>query len=102
MGFDLTPVYRLHEDVFSAFDRFRITLLAMPWKKYGYPYVYSMDFSRKEIRDMFDKGFRFEEHLEYQYEGEERELKWWLKDVLSSSLWEVRRCEVVEKIQNKV
>lgn len=101
MGFDLAPVYRLHEDVFSAFDRFRLTLLAMPWqKRYGYPYVCSLDFDRKELRDMFEKDFRFEKNLEYQYE-EEQKLERWKKEVLSSSLWEVRRYEVMEKIQNK-
>lgn len=102
MGFDLSPVYRLYEEYFSAFDRFRLMLASAVWQQeHGYPYISSLDFSRKEIQDMFDKEFRFEKNLEYQYEGEKQELKQWKQDVLKKSLWEVRRYEIMEKLKTE-
>lgn len=97
MGFNLAPVFRLHEEYFSAFDRFRLNLAAGLWQKeHGYPYVSILDFSRKELQNMYEKEFRFEKNLEYQYEGEEQELKQWKQDILRNSLWEVRRGEVMQ------
>ena len=50
---------------------------------------------------MFEKEFRFEKNLEYQYEGEKQELKQWKQDVLKKSLWEVRRYEIMEKLKTE-
>ncbi len=101
MGFNLAPVYRLYEEYFSAFDRFRLMLAAGLWQKeHGYPYVSILDFNRKELQSMFEKEFRFEENLEYQYEGEAQELNRWKQDILSRSLWEVRRGEVMAMLSS--
>lgn len=64
-GFELAPVYRIYEEYYSEFDRFRITLLTGPWQEqYGYPFVSSLNFSRKELRELFLKDFRFEERMD--------------------------------------
>lgn len=91
-GFDLGPVYRTWEKYFSSFDRFRISLTTNAWqKKYGYPYVNSLDFSRKELRDMFSKEFRFEKRWIFQSEEAESRFLKWRRRIISSRLWEVRR-----------
>lgn len=60
-GYFLTPVFKNYEECLSEFDRLRIMLAAADWqKRYGYPYVSCRDFTRRELRDMFLKEFRFE------------------------------------------
>lgn len=60
--FDLTPVYNKYEEYFSEFDRFRIMLICASWqKRHGYPYVDILQFSRRELQEMFLKEFRFAE-----------------------------------------
>lgn len=67
--FDLTPAYHTYEEYFSEFDRFRITLICMPYqKKYGYPYVDASLFSRRELQEMFLKEFRFMDRLYFDTE----------------------------------
>ena len=62
--FDLTPVYNNYEEYFSEHDRFKITLICMPYqKKYGYPYVDASLFSRRELQEIFLKEFRFMDRL---------------------------------------
>lgn len=64
--FDLTPVYNNYEEFFSEFDRFRISLIDALWQKtYGYPYVDLLDFSRKDLQEMFLKDFRFSKEIEF-------------------------------------
>lgn len=65
--FDLAPVYNSYEKYFSEFDRFRMMLICAPWqRKYGYPYMEISQFSRRELQEMFLKGFRFEELSEIE------------------------------------
>ncbi|MDE7177499.1 MAG: hypothetical protein K2O59_06745 [Lachnospiraceae bacterium] len=60
-GFDIKPAYNLYEEYFSAFDRMRICIFAGSYQKhYGYPYVNCMQFSRRELQEMFLKEFRWE------------------------------------------
>lgn len=60
-GFDIRPAYNLYEEYFSVFDRMRIALGAGSYQKqYGYPYVSCLEFSRRELQEMFLKGFRWE------------------------------------------
>lgn len=67
--FDLTPVYHTYEEYFSEFDRFKISLICMPYqKRYGYPYVDPSEFSRREIQEMFLKEFRFMNRLHFDTE----------------------------------
>ncbi len=65
-GFDLKPVYNLYEEFYSGFDRARISILAASYQKeHGYPYVDILDFSRRELQEMFLKNFRFEALLDW-------------------------------------
>lgn len=101
-GFDLTPVYRTHEEYFSPFDRFRLSLITGAWqKKHGYPCVSSLDFSRKELQEMFGKKFRFEEKIVYQSEEEKMALRAWVQKLAGRYLWENRRREVMERKDNR-
>lgn len=60
-GFDLKPAYNLYEEYFSGFDRMRISLVACSYQKqYGYPYVNCLEFSRRELQELFLKEFRYE------------------------------------------
>lgn len=60
-GFDMKPVYNLYEEYFSAFDRMRICLINASFqRKYGYSYVTCLDFSRRELQEMFLQKFRWE------------------------------------------
>lgn len=96
-GFDLAPVYRTYEEYYSEFDRFRIMLIAGPWqKKYGYPYVSSLDFSRRELLELFQKEFRFEKDIFYDLLQEKAEMRNQLQKKISLDLWKVRHDEVME------
>lgn len=93
-GFDLRPVHRTYEEYFSSFDRFRISLITGPWqKKYGYPYVSSIDFSRRELKEMFSKKFRFEENWVFQNEEAEMKFLRWRRKMIGEFLLTVRRLE---------
>lgn len=60
-GFDVRPAYNLYEEYFTVFDRMRIALAASIYQKqHGYPYVCSLQFSRRELQEMFLKEFRWE------------------------------------------
>lgn len=100
-GFDLTPVYNTYEEYFSAFDRFRISLISAIWqKKYGYPYVSSLEFSRMELREILAKKFRFEEKLRFSNYEEEQEFQRWKRKIMSDCLWMTRRMEICETFAN--
>ncbi|MCI8634306.1 MAG: hypothetical protein HFJ05_01720 [Eubacterium sp.] len=97
-GFDLAPVYRIHEEFFSTFDRFRIDLITGPWqKKYGYPYIESLEFGRRELQDMFQKEFRFESMIQWQSDEEKNAVHKWVWKLISSLLWKARRVEIMER-----
>ncbi len=96
--FDLAPVYRTYEEYYSSFDRLRIMLINGPrQKKYGYPYVSSMDFSRRELQEMFQKDFRFEKELRYEWNDDRKKMKDRVKEMINWNLWKVRREEIMEE-----
>ena len=65
--FDLKPVHNLYEEYFSEFDRLRISMIfSSLQKRWGYPYVSCMDFTRRQLQDMFLKPFRFESRLLFE------------------------------------
>lgn len=67
--FDLTPVYHTYEEYFSELDRLKIAISCAPWqKKYGYPYVDSLQFSKRELQEIFLKEFRFIDRLHFDTE----------------------------------
>lgn len=98
-GFDLAPVYRTYEEYYSAFDRFRIMLITGPWlKKNGYPYVSSLEFSRRELQEMYEKEFRFEKNFIFSLLEDRIKIRNLVQKQISRDLWKVRRDEIMEKI----
>ena len=94
--FDLKPVYNLNEKYFSEFDRFRIMLINAPWlRKYEYPYVNMVQFTRRELYDMFSKRFRFEKMISYQSKKLEDEFKIELFFFIRAKLQKVRMMEII-------
>lgn len=97
-GFDLKPVYCIYEEYFSSFDRFRISLITAPWqKRYGYPYVNNMDFSRRELQEIFSKDFRFENEKGYRSSNEKERIKKEVKRIVDDYLQMNRREEIMER-----
>lgn len=97
--FDLRPVFNNYEEHLSAFDRFRISLLARSYqKRYGYAYGDSMEFTRSELQEMFLKEFRFQEEL--QFENEKEKTTYFLRayEIIRWNLWEARKHEVMDDI----
>lgn len=95
-GFDLKPVYNLNEDIFSEFDRFRTTLIATPWqRKYGYPYVELLCFTRKELQEIFLKRFRFEYMDDTEFGEDIMDYRIWRQLWISERLQEVRMTEIL-------
>lgn len=101
-GFDLTPVYRMHEKYFSSFDYFRITLIVgMFQKKHGYPYASSLVFSRAQLRNMFMKEFRFERYLKFEDNLEKKKFRRRMQKLIGQWLWQARREEIMENVMVK-
>lgn len=97
-GFDLAPVYRTYEEYFSEFDRFRISLIVSPWQRmYGYPYVNFLNFSRRELQEMFLKAFRFEEKIVYQDEEQRIRVHNARQNLVDFNLQKTRRKEVLRE-----
>lgn len=93
-GFDLRPVYNLYEKYFTSFDRMRIGLLHSCFqKKYGYPYVNPLDFSRRELQEMFLKEFLWEK-IPQAVVGKDEEGVWRIQQVIRERLWRMRFMEV--------
>lgn len=87
MNFDLKAVFNNYEDFLSEYDRFRISIASSPYqKRYGYPYVVCLQFSRRELQEMFLKSFRFEEKR--LLEKERRKI--WICEQIRWNLWKVR------------
>lgn len=98
--FDLEPVYNTYDKYLSEFDRMRIMLINAPWQKvYGYPYVKILDFSRRELQEMFLKKFRFEDALEFVNPNAKLAFYIWLQRLIQTvKLQTVRMLAVKEEI----
>lgn len=95
-GFDPKPAYNLYEEFFSVFDRMRICIVNHSYqKKYGYPYIGCMNFSRRELQEMFLHDFRWEQSL-HENEGRTRALIWDVQKYTRRRLWLERFAEVME------
>lgn len=98
-GFELRPVYDSYEDYLSSFDRFRISVInAYAQKKYGYVYLNSTIFSRKELQEMFLKDFRFHEQIKFNECEKEFFCKQSVFHLLCIRLWEERKKLLLEHI----
>ncbi len=101
-AFDLTPVFRNYEEYLSGFDRFRISLITGPWQKqHGYPYVNSRDFSRRELKEMFLKKFRFENDWVFYNDEQKLIFLKWRKRQMDEWLWIVHKENFGEQFENK-
>lgn len=97
--FDIKPVYNINEKYFSEFDRFRIMLICAPWqKKYGYPYVDTLQFTKRELQEIFIKSFRFENIVEFGNMRLKREFKIELDYLIKNNLQIVRMMEIMNYI----
>lgn len=100
--FDLGPVYNTYEKFFSAFDRFRIMLIDAPWqRKYGYSYVELLQFTRRELQEMFLKEFRFEKQWDAELCGDEFEDRLVVQRVVRTNLQKVKALEFYHCHDNK-
>lgn len=98
-GFDLAPVYWIHDKYFSPFDYFRVILITgLFQKKNGYPYTSCLAFSRVQLRDMFAKEFRFEKYLELEDDLERKKFRQKMQKLLGRWLWLTRREEIMDNI----
>ena len=94
-GFDLKPVYNLYEEYFTSLDRMRICLLSSAFqKKYGYPFVNPMDFSRRELQEMFLKEF-FWERIAEAAAGKDETSMYFVQERVRKKLWQMRFYEVM-------
>lgn len=94
-GFDLKPVYNLYEEYFTSFDRMRICLLhSLFQRKYGYPFVNPLDFSRRELQEMFLKEFLWERISEAVI-GKDEESIWRIQVAARNRLWRMRFHEIM-------
>lgn len=97
IGFVLDPIYKQYEEYFSSFDRMRLCLIDGPFQKgYGYPYVSCLDFSRRELQEIFLKEFRWEKLPEMEKREDEMNI-WQRKEHFRFLLWQTRFLEIMEE-----
>ena len=100
--FDLEPVYNQYEEYFSAFDRFRITVLCAPWqKKYGYPFVDINLFSRRDLQEMFLKTIRLTDMIDFSqvFENQKKQIEFMVdfQNYIRQSIQNVWMLKVMEE-----
>ncbi|MBD5523499.1 MAG: hypothetical protein HDR04_03600 [Lachnospiraceae bacterium] len=94
-NFNLKPAYNLYEEFFSDFDRFRIDMMfSGVQRQFGYPYVRCLDFSRRQLQEMFLKEFRFERKLAYASDYYKMRYRKDFIDRVRECLQKVRRDEL--------
>lgn len=97
--FDLSPVYNTYNKYFSEYDRLRIMLIQSLWqRKYGYPYVESKQFSKREIQEMFLKEYRFEGLAELEEKDLDLDFRQKIQEIVRNQLQKIRMAEVLENI----
>ncbi len=95
-GFDIKPVYNLYEEYFTVFDRMRISITAGSYQRqYGYPYVSCLEFSRRELQEMFLKDFRWEK-LQGAMDGKNDENMRIMLNRIRYLLWLERFAEIMK------
>lgn len=95
-GFDVEPAIKLYEEYFSVFDRMRICLIQGPYQRiYNYPYVGCLNFSRRELQEMFLKDFKWEENCDIGSRKSENDAQS-VHERAANLLWKVRFAEIVE------
>lgn len=96
--YNLKPAYNLYEEYFTGFDRMRISLAAGNFQKqYGYPYESCSNFSRRELQELFLKGYRWE-RLPGALEGKDEENIIAMQFQIRKLLWMQRFSEIMEVV----
>ena len=91
--FDLKAVFNKYEDYLSEFDRFRISIASSLYqKRYGYSYESCLNFSRRELQEMFLKPFLFEKKAVF---GENASK---IRARINWQLWSVRKQTVLDYV----
>ncbi len=96
---EMRPVYNLNEKLFTEYDRLKMMIISAPWQsKYGYPYEKIRQFSRRELQDMFQKKFKFEDMLNQCEKGTlEQEFRIGLNQTIRDNLQRVRMIETLSE-----
>ena len=96
IDFDLKPVFNKYEDLFTEFDRFRISIASSPYqKRYGYTYDNCLRFTRREIQEMFLKPFLFDEKTMFEEPENDIDLYEWMR----WQLWNIRKHMVLADVE---
>lgn len=99
--FYLKPVHNLYEEYLSGFDRMRISLVAGSFQKqYGYPYECCLNFSRRELQELFLKEYRWE-RLPGALEGKSEEIITAMQFQIRKLLWMQRYSEVMDEMPDE-
>lgn len=91
-GFDIAPVYNFRDDYQSAFDRMKIAVgSAGIQRQYGYPSVNILDFSRRELQEMYLKFFRFQKGIHFKDSEDYINYLLQVQKPMGSYLWKERK-----------
>ncbi len=64
-GYDLKPVYNDYSEWLSVYDKLRVSIASSHYQNvWGYPYEDCLKFTRRELQEMFLKGFLAESKME--------------------------------------
>lgn len=100
-GFDLGPVYNVRDNYLSAFDRMKIALGSADIQRmYGYPSLNIMNFSRRELQEIFLKLLRVQSEIEYRSIEEYVDYSLKLQRTVRDHLWKARKEALLQCIQN--
>ena len=96
-GFDLNPVYNVRDYYLSAFDRMKIALGSAELQKmYGYPSVSIMNFSRRELQEMFLKLLRIQSKMHFSNIEEYTDYILQIQQAIRDQLWKVRKSVILQ------
>lgn len=99
-GFDLAPVYNIRDNCLSAYDRMKIALGSSEIQDmYGYPSVNLMNFSRRELQDMFLKSLRIQREMHFKNVEEYVEYVLKIQKAVRDHLWRIRKEAILHCIQ---
>lgn len=94
--FDLEPVYNTYENFYSEFDRLRMMIIHAPWQReYGYPYVGLLQFTKRELQEMFLKSFHFENLGDTELYRDSLNYRIWLQTQIREKLQVARMIETM-------
>ncbi len=99
-GFDLGPVYNIRDYYLSAFDRMKIALgSAEIQMRYGYPSVNIMNFSRRELQEIFLKHLRVQSKMHFKDKDAYAAYFLKLQIAVRGQLWKIRKTALLGCIQ---